>query len=128
MSESESESVSRSVVSDSETPWTVAHQALLSMEFSRQKYWNGLPFLPPGDVPDPGIEPASLVFPAMASRFFTTTPPGKPHESITGQEKDGQRVDQVFSQGEASLRRNTPPRVLGFENKKIGRASCRERV
>ena len=96
------------------TPWTVACQALLSMEFSRQEYWSGLPFLPPGDVPDPGIEPASPVFPALASRFFTTTPPGEPHESITGNEKDGQRVGQVFSQGEASMHRNTPPRVLGF--------------
>jgi len=40
-------------------PWTVAHQALLSMEFSRQEYQSGLPFPPPGDLPDPGIEPAS---------------------------------------------------------------------
>ena len=45
-----------SVVSDSSlTPWTVAHQAPLSMEFSRQEYWSGLPFPPPGDLPDPGI-------------------------------------------------------------------------
>ena len=42
------------------TPWTVARQAPLSMEFSRQEYWSGLPFLPPGDLPDPGIEPKSL--------------------------------------------------------------------
>ena len=41
------------------TPWTVARQAPLSMEFSRQKYWSGLPFPPPGDLPDPGIEPMS---------------------------------------------------------------------
>ena len=45
-----------SVVSDSATPWTVAHQAPLSMGFSRQQYWNGLPFPSPGDLPDPGIE------------------------------------------------------------------------
>ena len=57
------------------TPWTVAHQAPLSMELSRQEYWSGLPFPPPGDLPDPGIEPMS---PAMAGRFFTTEPPGKP--------------------------------------------------
>ena len=43
------------------TPWTVACQAPLSMGFSRQEYWSGLPFPPPGDVPDPGIEPVSLV-------------------------------------------------------------------
>jgi len=41
------------------TPWTVAHQALLSMEFSKQEYWSGLPFSSPGDLPDPGIEPGS---------------------------------------------------------------------
>ena len=42
-----------------ETPWTEAHQAPLSMEFSRQEYWNGLPFASPGDLPDPSIEPGS---------------------------------------------------------------------
>ena len=55
------------------TLWTVAHQALLSMGFSRQGYWSGLPFPPPGDLPDPGIEPVSLASPALASRFFTTS-------------------------------------------------------
>ena len=55
------------------TPWTVAHQARLSMEFSRQEYWSGLPFPMPGDLPDPGIEPVSLVSPAPAGGFFTTT-------------------------------------------------------
>ena len=43
------------------TPWTVARQAPLSMEFPRQEYWSGLTFPPPGDLPDPGIEPTSLV-------------------------------------------------------------------
>ena len=60
------------------TPWTVAHQAPLSMEFSRQEHWSGLPFPPPGDLPDPGIEPTSLLSPALAGRFITTGPPGKP--------------------------------------------------
>ena len=46
------------------TPWTVAHQAPLSMEFSRQKYWSGLPHPPPGDLPNPGIEPKSFVLQA----------------------------------------------------------------
>ena len=46
-----------SVMPDSATPWTVAHQAPLPMEFSRQEYWNGLPFPPPGDLPNPRIEP-----------------------------------------------------------------------
>ena len=51
-----------SVMSNSVTPWTVAHQAPLSMEFSRQEYWSGLLFPSPGDLPNPGITPASLVF------------------------------------------------------------------
>ena len=48
------------------TRWTVAHQTPLSMEFSRQKYWSGLPFPSPGDLSDSGIEPVSLVLPALA--------------------------------------------------------------
>ena len=61
------------------TPWTVACQAPLSMGFPRQEYWNGLPFLPPGDLLDPGIKPTSPASPALAGGFFTTAPPGKPH-------------------------------------------------
>ena len=52
-------------------------QAPLSMEFSRQEYWSRLPFPTPGDLPDPGIKPASLVPPALAGGFFTAEPPGK---------------------------------------------------
>ena len=52
------------------TLWTGALQASLSMGFSRQEYWNGLPFPPPGDLPDPGIQYVSLMFPALAGRFF----------------------------------------------------------
>ena len=44
------------------------------MRFSKQKYWSGLPFPPPGDLPDPGIEPLSLDSPTLASEFFTTVP------------------------------------------------------
>ena len=51
-------------------PWTVACQAPLSMGFSSPEYWRGLPFLSPGDLPDPGIKPES---PALAGRFFTTS-------------------------------------------------------
>ena len=60
------------------TPWTVAHQVPLSMEFSRQEYWSGLPFPTPRDLPDLGIEPMSPVSPALADRFFTTEPLRKP--------------------------------------------------
>ena len=55
------------------TPWTAAHQAPLSMGFSRQEYWSGLPCPPLGDLPDPGIKPTSLVSPALAGGFFTTS-------------------------------------------------------
>ena len=60
------------------TPWTAARQAPLSMEFSTQNYWSGLPFPTPGYLPNPGIEPKSLASPALTSRVFTTVPPGKP--------------------------------------------------
>ena len=56
----------QSVVSDSATPWTIAPQAPLSMEFSWQEYWSGEPFPSPGDLPDTGIEPASPMSPALA--------------------------------------------------------------
>ena len=61
------------------TQWTVAHQAPLSMGFSRQEYWSGLSFLPPGDIPHPGFEPASLISPALAAGFLPLVPPGKPN-------------------------------------------------
>ena len=50
----------------------------LSMGFPRQEYWSGLPFPPPGDLPDPGIKPKSPASPVLAGRFFTTEPLGKP--------------------------------------------------
>ena len=55
------------------TPWTVAPQVPLSMEFSRQEYWSGLPFLSPGNLPDPGIQPRSLMSLALPGSFFTTS-------------------------------------------------------
>ena len=60
------------------TTRTVAHQALLSMGFSRPEYWSGLPFPPLGNLPDPGMETESPASPAIAGIFFTTAPPGKP--------------------------------------------------
>ena len=60
------------------TPWTVACQAPLSMEFSRKEYWSGFPFPSPGDLPHLGSEPGS---PALQSDFFTTEPPGEPSPS-----------------------------------------------
>ena len=55
------------------TLWTVAHQASLSMGFSRQEYWSGLPCPSPGDLPDTGIKPTSLMSSALADGFFTTS-------------------------------------------------------
>ena len=60
------------------TPWTVAHQVPLCMGFSRQKYWSGLPCPPPGDLPDPGIEPWSLCLPYWQTASLLLPPPGKP--------------------------------------------------
>ena len=58
--------------------WTVARQAPLFMEFSRQEYWSGVPFPSPGDLPDSGTEPMCLMSLALAGRFLTTVLPGKP--------------------------------------------------
>ena len=69
------------------TPQTVAHQDPPSMGFSRQEYWSGLPLPTPGDLPDSGIKPAS---PALAGRFFTIEPPGKPSCSY---------IDSISSSG-----------------------------
>ena len=55
------------------TPWTIAHQAFLSMGLSRQEYWSGLPVPSPGDLPDPGIEPRS---PSLQADALTSEPPG----------------------------------------------------
>ena len=76
-------------MSDYVTLWTVAHQAPLSMEVSRKEYWSGLPFPSPGDLPDPGIRPASLMSPALAGIFFT---------SSTTQEALVSHIFGIFSQ------------------------------
>ena len=65
-----------SAVSDSATPWTIAHKAPLSMAFSRQEYWSGLPFPTPWDLPDPGIKLIASL--ALAGRFFPNPSPEKP--------------------------------------------------
>ena len=70
-------------------PWTVANQAPLSMGFSRQKYWSGLPFPSPGELPNPGIEPGS---PVLQANFLPSEPLGKPKKS-----RDNQNNKQVWS-------------------------------
>ena len=66
-----------------ETPWTVAHQAPLSMGFSRQEYWSGVPFPSPGDLPNPGIKPGS---PALRADVLSSEPPGKGCDWGSGEE------------------------------------------
>ena len=62
------------------TPWTITNPAPLSMGFSRQEYWSGLPFPSPGDLPDLGIEPGS---PALQEDSLPSEPPGKPIHSVS---------------------------------------------
>ena len=69
-------------MSDSVALWTVALQTPLSLGFSRQEYWSVLPFLAPGDLPDPGIESVSLMSLALAGRFFTTAFPVSCHFKV----------------------------------------------
>ena len=65
------------------TLWTIALQTPWSMGFSRQEYWSGLPCPPLGDLPDPGIKPTSLMSPALAGEFFTTSATWEPPFTIT---------------------------------------------
>ena len=74
-----------SVVSD--LSWTVAHQAPLSRGFPRQEHGSGLPCPPPGDLPNPGFKTASLTSYALAGKFFTTEPLGKPGEDQGGMQQ-----------------------------------------
>ena len=69
-------------------PWTIARQDALSMEFYRQGYWSGLPFPTPGDIPNPGVEPMSLVSLALAGGFFITESPGRPMEYYSAIKKE----------------------------------------
>ena len=80
------------------TLWTVAHQAPLSMGFSRQGCWSRLPFPSPGDLPDPGIETTFPVSPALSSRFFMTEPPGKPlHDTLDQLTRISGRRDPIIT-------------------------------
>ena len=65
------------------TLWIVACQALLSMEFPRQENWSEVPFLSPGDLPNPGIKLTFVASPALAGGFFATEPPGKSIQPVT---------------------------------------------
>ena len=75
------------------TPWTVAHQVPLSLEFPRQEYWSKLPFPSPGDLPDPGIE---LMSPALADGFYNIEPPGKPMIILVSFTKEGKYNSFIY--------------------------------
>ena len=115
------------------TPWTVTHQALLSVEFSRQEYCSGLPFPPLGDLPNPGIEPDS---PALAGGFFTTEPHGKtmllnkvkPVLRVRGQEKE--KIVIVTSQSWKPVGCNRSFLMWNFKNTGSRNYSfvCRARI
>ena len=72
------------------TPWTIAYKAPLSMDFSRQEYWNGSPFPSPGDLPKPGTEPGS---PALLADALLSAPPGKPVYMLVGENDDKHQVN-----------------------------------
>ena len=76
------------------TPWTVAHLAPLSMGFSRQEYWSGLPCPPPGDLPNPGIE---LRSPALQADSLTSEPPGKSESESCSIASDSLRPYGLYS-------------------------------
>ena len=111
------------------TPWTVARQAPLSMGFPRQEDWSGVPFTTPGDLLNPGIEPESLVPPALAGRFFTTVPPRKPHKATILQQQQrkfclyftGQTKDQEAGMynGNHSLGKSTGVRERRLFGRKV---------
>ena len=79
-----------SVVSEFATLWTLAHRTPLSMRFSRQEYWSGLPFPPLGDLSDPGIK---ATFPALPASFFTTEISVKPKELVHTLDKEYSKLD-----------------------------------
>ena len=74
------------------TPWTVSCQALLFMGFSRQEYWSGLLFPPPGDLPDPGIEPTSS---ELQADSLSAEPSGKPHKNTNPMELGSHPYDVI---------------------------------
>ena len=96
------------------TPWTVAHLASLSMGLSQQECWSELPFPPPGDLSNPGIEPQSPAIPAMSGGFFTTEPPGKIGYSASVQFSRSVVSDSLWPHGSQHARPTCPsptPRV-----------------
>ena len=98
------------------TPWTLAHQAPLSMGFPRQEYWSGLPFPARGDLPNLGIEPTSFVSPVLAGRFFTTMRPTQfTADAIEGVRQGGVRVRLVFRELSVATEGSVGPQQVRLE-------------
>ena len=94
-------------MSDSATPWAGVCQAPLSVGFSRREYWSGLPLLSLGDLPDPGVEPASLLSPVLWAGSLPLAPPGKP-EIIEAKHENGK--EETIRQ--AGMLVNYPPSLI----------------
>ena len=80
------------------TLWTIAHQTPLAMGFSRQEYWNELPFPSLGDIPKPGIKPTSLMSPALAGKFFTKSATWEAHVPFSVSNFDKEASVQIIGQ------------------------------
>ena len=91
------------------TPWPVVCQAPLSMDSFRQEHWSGWPCPPPGDPPDPGIEPKSFVSPALMGRSFTTVPLWKPSSALENASAEAS-MDTKVRRKEKECARCTPRR------------------
>ena len=106
------------------TPWTAARQAPLSVGFSRQEHWSVLPSAARGDLPSPGIEPASPVCLALADGFFTPEPPGDPPQMLTHSEKSA--CQQIL----LMILRKAPRWRLSHScrDSRVGRDTDRERI
>ena len=99
-----------SCVQLSATPWTVV-QVPLSTGFSRQEHWSGLPFPPPGDLPDPGNEPASLISPELAGGLFTTSTTWEAYRNSIVTTNQNSVIDIQKIESNTNIprtRRNTP--------------------
>ena len=102
------------------TPWTVAYQAPLSMGFSRQEYWSGLPFPSPGDLPDPGIEPR---FPALQGDSLLSEPPAAKAVREAGTQQKARLISLSDNVGKKRTVSISPTSSSRRENLKAGKKS-----